>query len=191
MPVVVNIAGTNGSGKSHTVLDLFGAAPPESRRPVYEEGRKEPIGYELSVVGVARKIYVVGSYSNPTGGADTIKPTAKARDLVIEQFRKGNHVVYEGSYMMGQTSGPQLVQALSGRIFVLVLSTPLATCIASVNRRRAERGQPPLESTKDVESNYRRAIKYGARMKDAGANVFRVSRSEALPKLIDILTAGR
>jgi len=92
-------------------------------------------------------------------------------------------------FVMNMTRGPQLLEEQGVDFAVLQLTTPMATCIASINDRRAERGEGALENKKNTQDNYRRATNYCAAMRESGARVFKVSRDEALPKLLELLRA--
>ncbi len=186
--MIIQIAGTSGSGKTHVVRQLMEAA--KSTHFHFITGRKTPIGYDIYLPQVRGKIYVLGSYDNPTGGCDTIKSVKDIYSKIEEQYALGNHVVFEGLFAMNQTRGPALSNRLPLRtITVLLLTTPLATCFASIDVRRAYRGADklPVERTLNTQNNYVRARNYTARMRDAGAAIKRVSREEALPCLLDLL----
>jgi hypothetical protein len=183
MTIAINIAGTNGSGKSHLMYDLF-------QRTVKTQAvtiRGEIIGYEICLPKVETLVYVVGCYRAATGGADTIKPLSLVFAAIEERLCMGQHVIYEGSFVMNQTKGPELAAELTDRLTVMLLTTPLATCKQSVNERRALRGAGKLPNTEHIESNFKRAHSYAAKMQAAGARLVRVSRAEALPKLMGLL----
>jgi len=187
MTIVVNIAGTNGSGKSHLVHALLGGMT----KTELMHGDKV-YGYEGLVDGVEHVVHVMGAYLSVTGGCDVLRnnldsPVAEIFDLIREYHKQGKHVIYEGSYVMNMQRGPVLATELGRDLKVLHLTTPLATCVTSINARRAERGVGLIASTKDVEANWNRARSYAAKMRDAGASVYKVSRAEALPKLLGLL----
>jgi len=183
MTLAINIAGTNGSGKSHLMRDVFGLAGRSQEVMVGDE----LVGYQLTLPGTLYPVYVVGSYKSPTGGADTIKPLTLVFDAVRERLALHHHVLYEGSFVMNQTKGPELAAELNRKLTVVLLTTPLATCINSVNQRRRERGEGKLTNTAHIESNFKRAHSYAGKMQAAGARLVRVTRSEALPKLLGLL----
>lgn len=148
-----------------------------------------PIGY---LFGLKKKlkhnVFVVGAYESPTGGCDTIHDVAQVFALVKNMSAQGVHVLYEGLFVMNMTRGPQLIGDVDTPLYVLQLTTPLATCIASIDIRRAEKGKGKLETKANTNDNYRRATNYCSKMRDAGAKVIKVSRDEALPKLLELLS---
>ncbi len=184
---IITIAGTSGSGKSHLMrLFLVWAKKHGTVTEKFVEGRAAPIGYFIDGV-TDRSIYVVGGYDVPTGGCDTIHNIAQVFGMIEEQHTQKRHVLYEGLFVMNMTRGPQLAAELGQELCVLQLTTPFATCVTSIDARRAERGQGKLETKKNTEDNYRRATNYCAKMRDAGARVIKVSRVEALPTLLELL----
>lgn len=186
--MIINIAGTSGSGKSH-LMRTFLAWVKEHRGKVEEEfgeGRGAPIGYQIGLPKL-RPIYVVGSYRTPTGGCDTMHDVQELFSAVREKYEAGFNILYEGLFVMNMTRGPQLAADVGRDFCVLHLTTPLATCMASINSRRAERGKGVLENKENTVSNYKRANSYTARMRDAGARVFKVSRDEGLDKILELL----
>ena len=104
----------------------------------------------------------------------------------------GHHVVFEGLFAMNQTRGPALAAELYREITVLLLTTPLAICYASINERRAKGGLGELPKTRyhNTENNYVRARNYTSRMREAGARVKRISREQAFPLLLELIEAS-
>ena len=185
----IQIAGTSGSGKTYVVRQLMEQS---SRVDAYFViGRQFPMGYYVNFPSIERSIYLLGSYENPTGGCDTIKSVKDIYSTVEHQNSQGVHVVFEGLFAMNQTRGPALASRLpSGAITVLLLTTPIATCFSSIDERRAEKGLEglPVSRHGNTKGNYVRARNYTSRMRDAGARVKRVSRKDALPCLLELLT---
>ena len=183
---IITIAGTSGSGKS-TVVRAFLDWARKSNKVTEEfiDGRTSPIAYTVALKGKA-PVYVLGSYEVPTGGCDTIHDVAEIFDRVKRNHRNC-HVVYEGLFVMNQTRGPKLAAEMGRKLCVLQLDTSLATCITSIDARRAEKGKDKLEAKTNTVDNYRRARNYCSKMRDSGARVFKVSRDEALPKMLELL----
>lgn len=194
MSIIVTIAGTSGSGKSHLMRFFLDWA--RMNGDVVEEfveGRVAPIGYLVQLkrpVQSTCAIYVIGGYEVPTGGCDTIHNIAKIFSSIEKQYALGRHVLYEGLFVMNQIRGSQLAAEVGENLCVLQLTTPLATCFASINERRAERGEGKLETKNNTVDNYRRATNYCAKMRDSGARVFKVDRGTALPRLLNLLAVS-
>lgn len=183
--MLIQAAGTSGSGKSH----LFRALIKWAR----ENGGvdEQEAGYTL-ITGKGKSkafSYVLGKYDVPTGGCDTIHDVSEIYDTIRNQATKNDNVLFEGLFVMNMTRGPQLAEEFGRDFVVLQLTTPLATCLESINQRRAERGEGALESTRNTEDNYRRARNYCSTMRDAGAKIIKVDRSEALEVTLKLMRA--
>lgn len=185
MAVIVQIAGTSGSGKSHLMRSFMDElAKKASWTEEFVDGRTRPLGY---VWKGASQIFVPGAYDSPTGGCDTIKDVSQVFSLVHGWYQKGYSVVFEGLFCMNQTRAPQLVAKIHHGYHVLQLTTPLATCMESINNRRAERGVGALENKENTVGNYNRSGRFCLGMRESGAKIHKVSREEGLPKLLEIL----
>ncbi|HVX90176.1 MAG TPA: hypothetical protein VHC20_00860, partial [Candidatus Paceibacterota bacterium] len=154
----------------------------------YVSTREAPYGYLVGLKrAIGHNVLVPGHYEAPTGGCDTIHDIAMLYKFIENTVRQGCHVVYEGLFVMNMTRGPALLEELGVPFYVLQLTTPLSVCLESVNKRRAEKGKGELETTKNTEDNYRRALKYCSVMRDAGAKVIKIEREQGLPKLLELL----
>lgn len=181
--MIIQIAGTSGSGKSFLMEKLLAKC---KLAPMYEAGRKTPIAYLASLKGAAQ-FHVIGSYETDgtTKGCDTIRNVEDIYRLLRALSLGGANVVFEGLFVMNQTRGPQL--AADRPVTVLQLTTPLAVCKVGIDARRAVRGEGPLDKMDNTKSNHRRAEKYCASMREAGARVIKVDRDAALELLIKLL----
>lgn len=189
--MVINIAGTSGSGKSHLMRAFFRWAEERGELArVRVSGSARTIGYNIKLKGFQRPIHIVGAYESPTGGCDTIRDVAYVFERVLNKWCEGYQVLYEGLFVMNMTRGPQLVEAVEGDLTVLKLTTPLSVCFSSINSRRAERGEGKLLTKQNTEGNYVRAENYCSKMAGAGARVVRVSRDQALDSLIQLVKQG-
>jgi len=186
LPVLINIAGTNGSGKSTVVRWLLDQAA--TKEPLMVEGRSIPMGYDLTLPKVKGIVHVMGAYEVPTGGCDTIKNIDVAFKHLERQNGMGKHVVYEGAFVMNMTRGPAFARALADPLYILLLTTPLAACFQAIAARRSEQGEGAFVQRKNIEGHHVRAQNYAAKMRQAGARVRRVSREEAPKTLWEILT---
>lgn len=179
--MIIQAAGTSGSGKSHLMRSFLAHVRHEGDQCLEVER-----GYSLKLDGLI-PVYVLGKYNVPTGGCDTIHDIPLIYSSIREALKGHDHVLFEGLFVMNQTRGPQLAEEFGTDMAVLQLTTPMATCLASINERRAARGDEELENKKNTVDNFRRATNYCAKMRDTGARVFKVSREAALPKLLELL----
>lgn len=131
--LVVNIRGTNGSGKSHLVHRLikdFHGIPLRVEDKVW--------GYKLDTKPAT---YIVGRYETPAGGCDTILDIENVNQLITVMSQSGN-VVFEGLVATGIAGRwVKLAKSLPNTKWVfLTLNTPLKKCVQRVTERRAARG---------------------------------------------------
>lgn len=188
--MIINIAGTSGSGKSHLVRGFINWA--EKRgvvKPCYKDDRKDPIGYDI-ILPKERTIHVVGHYGEAdSGGCDTIRNVNWIYDYIEEQYNAGKVVLYEGLFMMNMIRGP-ILAAETNCVYVLQFTDPLAVCIASIDKRRASRGDKRLLKKENTIGNFRRANSYCDKMRAAGAEVIRVRRTEAFDTLVRTISSA-
>lgn len=187
--MIVNIAGTSGAGKTTLAKALLAKAlrAPEA---TYLEGRSRPLGLTFWLPETEKPVFIVGDYEEglQTCGCDTIKDVNMVYRVVQEHHEAGEHVVYEGLFVMNHTRGPELVQAVGrGNVTVIRLLTPLAECKASVNARRAVQGKQPMQKWENTEGNYVRARNFAYKMEGWGAVLKKVTRDEAMPALLGAL----
>lgn len=130
--MIINIRGTSGSGKSTIVRDIMRRYSNKSR--VTEEGRRQPVGY-ICTRG-ARPLAVIGHYETDCGGCDTIPTMERIFDLVRKAHSDGMDVVFEGLLISADVNRTAALHEAGLPINVVALTTPLQTCIDSVNERR-------------------------------------------------------
>lgn len=188
--MIINIAGTNGSGKTYVVRAMLERAKLIQVIP----GNKlwKEFG-RLVELAPGRTIFVLGRYEDKwdTGGADTIKDVELIYRLVFEHVSKGEDVVYEGAMAMNHMRGCDMVGKMVRAnipVHVLLLQTTLDECKAGINARRSRRGDPPFNRDwKWIEGNTVRAKNYAFKVKEVGATIHKVTRTEAPIKLIELL----
>jgi hypothetical protein len=188
--MIINVAGTSGSGKSYLVREFFTWAREHGVvKPCHIDDRKDPIGYDI-ILKSKKTIHVVGTYETAdTAGCDSIRDVVWIYDYVRNQHDAGKTVIFEGLFMMNMTRGPQLA-AETEAVTVLQLTDPLAVCIQSIDKRREARGEGRLLKKENTTSNFKRAGSYCDKMRAAGAAVVRTKRENALEALFDVLGVG-
>lgn len=132
--LVIQIRGTNGSGKSfccHNLLDKLEGVK------LIKDGKVQ--GYRLKHPNSGPDIYVVGSYENECGGWDTIHTMDEGCERVRRYAAKGS-VVFEG--MLPSLSVQRFVDlsAIVGGLIWAILDTPLNKCIKYIEARRRNKG---------------------------------------------------
>lgn len=186
--MIINVRGTSGSGKSTLVRKIMSQYL--SKTKIYEEGRKQPIGYKLEDLYVdTLPLYVLGHYETDCGGCDTIKTQEHVYNLVREASDRGCHVLYEGLLLSG----------LQGRVFDLVkdgypvtvigLTTDVDTCLESVNERRKKRLKDKFTPVNPANTIAKKKAVDGAMKKfmEGGVNALLLDRDAAYEHVKSIL----
>lgn len=142
MPLIINVRGGHGAGKStlvRRVLDEYGP-----RQPSYVPGRNRPLYYTCVKSGL-KPLMVLGTYENPTGGCDTIQSIdgVGSIEVIFSTIRNGVSagmaILFEG--IVAQHSAGRLLDLnMEHPVDVVVLDTSLEDCVDAVRKRRAERG---------------------------------------------------
>ncbi len=128
---VIQIRGTSGSGKSWAMRQVMEALG-DKWLPVFREGRKQPLYYEL--VDGDRPTVVLGHYNSACGGCDTIGSAAAVYELIASLPEAD--IVCEGLLLSEDVKWSSQLDGLQ----VLYLTTPLETCLDQIRARRAEAG---------------------------------------------------
>jgi predicted kinase len=188
--MIIQLAGTSGSGKSYVMRKVFEEAG--IRTPLWEEGRKQPIGYLMRLRDVKPPVFVPGHYEAPTGGCDTIKDVERIYELVEQHHRAGEHVLFEGLYAMNHTRGPALVRALGkpSPFTIIRLTTELVDCARRINERRREAGNDKALAPKHTSANHTRAVNYASKMQLAGAAFAKASSDDAPALILSLLRSA-
>ncbi len=185
MPVIINLRGTSGSGKTSAArrfLDFPNATL--TRRLTSPKGRvsEKVAGYGITVPELSHTLYLVGAYTNICGGLDSMGTQEEHADLITKAYAAGGNVLCEGLLLSSVSSGatvPKAMIDLAGkdRVIFAFLDTPLELCIERVKQRRAERGEEkPFNETntrkkfEDTQAARRRLIDEGCRVEDIDHN---------------------
>lgn len=170
--MIINIRGTNGSGKSTVVktflrrfphTELFGALGP-----------RRPEAYKVRIPG--HWLYVVGPYQAITGGIDSLPLSAEEIVALLEKYRKIGDVIFEGvviSTYHGKI-GEWLVTHKRVAL-VIYLDTSLKDCLEGL----AVRGSEP-RGTKNVEAKIKMIERTRQRFEQAGVKTELCARNVAV-----------
>lgn len=193
---ILNIRGTNGSGKSTAVRLLMERLGKPTRK----------IGFDNKEAGYFWKLpdtslSVLGKYTTACGGLDASFSHPGAADDVIfclnELVRDGN-VVAEGVVAMGSYGIGRLQRfaenqkSLGNNVIFALMDTPLETCIARCQQRRAEKAaakgkEPkPLDPT-NLKSKWDSNHKDLAKLKTLGLDTRLIPHLDPLPSLVEWL----
>lgn len=134
MSTLLNIRGTNGSGKSTVVRDLM------LRQGIVSQIKNEKgktWAYELG-----GKIYVLGRYETACGGLDTYKNFAQTRDAIRMLLPLG-HIVMEGVLWstVFKQSDEVAREFPQHHCIWAMLDTPAEECLRRVKARQEAKGK--------------------------------------------------
>lgn len=151
--MLVQVRGTSGSGKSFIAFKLLNKYNFE---PVQKKGKI--IGYYAEECN----LFVVGKYETACGGCDSIKTQDEICSIVVNALKKGYNVFFEGllcSHLAERYAKLyRIAKKHTDTVTYIFLNTPVEKCASNVNKRRAEKGQPPKEC-KTLESHYHSTFK--------------------------------
>lgn len=156
---IINLRGTNGSGKSTVARALLaeGATPIELAPYITSGGALRAVtGYAVPSLGLT----IIGPYRTPCGGCDAIK----TQDLVCESVRLAarlsEHVFFEGVIISTLYSRYQSLSKEIGGLVWAYLDTPPDECLRRVMTRN---GGKPIKiellmgKTRSIEATRRKA----------------------------------
>lgn len=160
--MIINIRGTNGSGKSTIVFDLMEKygytphVPPEWNAHKWEAVQiHAPFG----------DVYAIGQYKTQCGGCDGV-PTQNEICRLVKKYAKKGHVIFEG--VIVSTIFQRYVDLLPklGTHRILFINTPLKTCISRIKKRRKKRGATGTFKEDQVASKFRGQQRQIQRLED-------------------------
>jgi hypothetical protein len=167
--IILNIRGTNGSGKSSAVRSLMTYL-----------GNPSPFLIDNKEAGYRFKrpegcpIFVLGAYKTACGGLDASFSYKGAADDVIfflDELAQKGHVVAEGVVAMGSYGIGRLFtfatqqETKGNHVIFALMDTPLEECIRRCEARRAEKAASKGKEAKPLDpSNLR--DKWEANQKD-------------------------
>lgn len=180
--MIINIRGTSGSGKSTIVREVMKFYT--HKEPIFVEGRKRPIGYELNRLDI-NPLFVVGHYETECGGCDTIAKDAMntVHHMVREWHDVGFDVLFEGLLISAEARRMIEMHEAGLPIIVVVLNVQLETCIEGILDRRMRRGASSElgpNTVKNLESKMKGASRCLERFEEAGIKTYHVGREGAL-----------
>lgn len=187
--MIINLRGTNGSGKSTVARALMGTDPEEVELAEFQTpaGKwRQVIGYRNPALG----LIVVGPYRTDCGGCDGVK----TQDLICEAVTSAakdfnQHVFFEGVIVSTLFSRyAKLADELGRDEFVFAyLDTPLAVCLKRIQKRNG--GKPIKE---DLVADKVRAINSTRHKADAaGYRVEVLPYRSATERILEMINEDR
>ncbi len=169
--MIINIRGTNGSGKTHLVKRLIASHEMDD---VVEDGKI--IGHLLN-----GKLYVVGMYTKhgAHGGADTIK-TSDEICRRIREFSKYGNVIFEGVIVSTvYQRWADLSEEIDQAWLWLCLNTSLEQCHNNISYRNFCMSY----NKKLVDEKYKTVLRTAERAEEAGKWVLPLSNDDAFNRI--------
>ena len=185
--MIVSIRGTSGSGKStlaRAIMALY-----NTKEPLFEKGRKQPMCYRLwNTKKPSEVLHVLGHYETACGGCDTIQAMDTVFGLADELASEG-HVLFEGLLLAADVKRTlELNNKHPGQLRVYMLDTPLETCLKQVNaRRRARNPDLPPVNPVNTTSKYNGVLKSYARLKEHGVDAFHLPYNQIYNDIRELL----
>jgi hypothetical protein len=189
--MLISIRGTNGSGKSSVITELFDHG---NYAPLFGVlGIKQPEAYKLLLKGVKKPLFVLGPYLTPTGGLDRVQPYDLILDLIKKYAEKG-HVLFEGvivSSSYGRVG--QLMETYGPEEAVMAfMDTPLEQCIANVKKRRGARDDEREFNPANLTSKYNQIVKSRVKMLDEKkVRVVDLKFGKATGQILDLFRSAK
>lgn len=190
--MIVNIRGTSGSGKStlvRRVMSVAGERVTLTKKHLTKE-KDVVAGYEFPM----SKLLVVGPYPNEAGGGCDNYSTPGVADwfvaTIADGVSRGLNVVYEGQ-IAGKWSTERCVKlSRLSPMTVILLTTPLDVCLASIAERRAARGITEPLDQRQTQENFNYIVKKTKRDKLSGITTEKHDREEAYQRVLSLLGLG-
>jgi ABC-type dipeptide/oligopeptide/nickel transport system ATPase component len=181
--MIINIRGTSGSGKSTAVRQVMDLAHSTDR--IYLKDRKNPLLYRLHWPG-DKVISIPGHYETACGGCDTIKTYDQLFEIIKQEYKVGHHVLFEGLLVAHDKKRcTELFEWLlrDPLLFQIIeLTETLETCLASVEKRRSERKNPPKKpfNPDNTTRRYKEVVRSCEQLEAIGVPVHRYKRDQVL-----------
>lgn len=184
--MIINLRGTSGAGKSTIVKMVMEKYT--SKEPMYRDGRRQPIFYNLSRNGTAlRGLRTLGHYEIACGGCDTIQKIDDVYEMVRKAHAEGYDVLYEGIIVQDDVNRAIQLHKEGFPLVVLGLTTPLKDCLASVQARRDARGDVRPLDPKNTIARAKRVKSRMEKLRLSGVKTEWVSREQALERCLALL----
>lgn len=183
--LIINIRGTNASGKSEIMrklLKLFGST-------VLRDKKGRIIGYD---VHFEPRFVILGDYSDLLGGCDSY-PSMEAICRAVKEFSKQRDVLFEG-ILVSLLTAPwvELAGSLPQSDFIFAtLDTPLDVCLERREKRWLQEGHTGNFNPKHMIEKFYAVRKAHKRLKAAHLNTRWLNYEYTTQTIINWLLAGR
>jgi hypothetical protein len=178
--LVINIRGSNGSGKSNIMfrlMDKFGATELKNEKGIW--------AYQVQF---EPEFYVLGAYSTLTGGCDVIPTMRKISKGVQELALKGN-VIFEGILVsVVSQHWIALAKSMPNAHFIFArLDTSKKRCIEQMVHRRKKEGYEGTYDPSHMLLKYKAVKAAQSRLEHAGMDTRSLSHSKPIHQIVNWL----
>lgn len=180
MNTIINIRGTNGSGKTTSVKQLIKYM--RGTPLIDAEGK-------IWAYNLQNRIFVLGRYETPTGGCDGIRTQEEIYDKIRELSKLGS-VVFEGvliSCMYAKYRELSKELAPTHNWIWACLDTPLEKCIEQTLKRRHAKGNMKEFNPEGLRGKFRGVITTRAKLEEEGYDVRTLNHQHTLASLLSWL----
>ncbi len=186
-PIVINIRGNSGSGKTHLTREFMKKF--KINEPMWFGDADKTKRAHAMVDDIRGKFCVIGSYDNACGGCDTIKTQAEVVNRVHLATLLGFKVIWLEGLIMSTIYGTvgDYSEQFKDRWVFAYLTTPLDVCLERIYKRREQAGQ--IKPFNELNTRNRVASIESSRMKclDRGRRVVDLDWCKPLPQLLTII----
>lgn len=169
---VVNVRGTNGSGKTTAVRAILKRWPVTIAEVTHRARGDRPLVY--CVHTPSGPMFMFGSYETDCGGCDTISDYKTIVPALLDKYAPKGNILFEGYLLSGAYGAVgeamKKTEEAEHTVIFAFLDTPSDVCIKRVEARRAVRGvEKPFNPVNllgkygAIESVHRRALEMGHR----------------------------
>lgn len=192
--MIINIRGTNGSGKTHLVRELLGAGYTHVHLVNYAKQLKHSIKTE-AVQGATRGDRIaVGSYAPGCGGMDRIPSFSIQQDAVMAATKlPGIDIVLCEGVLCSTVAGSWLdffrgLQQPGEPVFIGYLDTPLELCLERIRERQraSARGERPIKEEL-VRDKVKAIAATRARFDAVGIPTFTIDHTDPVSSVREII----
>lgn len=183
-PLIVNLRGNNGSGKS-TVARLLMKSNAQPLRTTEDK----IWGYKFIVKGCKRAWVVIGKYTSECGGCDALSGTDEIIALVQKVVALGHNVFLEGVLMSDYYGKLGEYSAQFGERWVFAyMDTPVEECLRRVQARRKAKGNTkPFDPAKKLYPRHKGIKRSRRTIEQLGRRTLTLPWQNPMPPLLRLI----
>lgn len=185
-PIVIQLRGTMGAGKSYCVHQLFKQF--KTVRLEHGISGKKYFSYQFITPNGTPPIYTIGTYERVCGGIDFM-PVAISNALIKDYVKKGS-VIFEGLYAGHSFNRYVTLSKEIGQLVWAIMDTPVSLCIERVVARRQARNNFKPFNPQHLIKSHAYGHLQAAKALAAGELVIYLDHTRAAEQVRDLLVTG-